>query len=113
MHLGFWLRFHVGFMVVDILVLFHFFYAQVSTCSSCRGSSLLSISKYVRGLELWTEAALLAGFWLCVRSVCRATRNGGAQRCLLAARSSRDIKVPVELKPRHGAAQVLIIIGKS
>lgn len=93
--------------------LFRFFYAQVSTCSSCRGSNLLSISKCVRGLELWPEAALLAGFWLCVRSVCRATRNGGAGRCLLAARSSRDIKVPVELKPRHGAAQVLIVTGKS
>jgi len=45
-----------------------------SACSSCSGTKPLSISRYVRGPELWTRAALAAGFWFCGRPWQRLSR---------------------------------------
>lgn len=65
MHLGFRLLFHLGFRVVCLGFFWcsFFLYAPVSTRSSYSGTKPLSISKYVRDLELRMEAALVAGFW--------------------------------------------------
>lgn len=112
--LGFQLHFHVGFMVVGILLLFLFFMHMCLPAALAVLPNLFPSANtcMFRSFERRLLSLQVSGFvkmLVASRSYLKWWRL--ALRPLLPV--PHDMKMHVELKLHHGAAQVLVITGKS